>query len=56
MSAKDYRTCAIHSLALSGLPVAATWDSNLMPAMCELGRAIHEEQVTETLITDLVRA
>jgi uncharacterized protein (TIGR02679 family) len=56
MSANDYRTSAIHSLALSGLPVAATWDSNLMPAMRELGRAIHEEQVTETLITDLMRA
>lgn len=56
MSANDYRTFAIHSLALSGLPVAATWDSNLMPAMHELGRAIHEEQVTETLIADLARA
>lgn len=56
MSAKDYRASAIHSLALSGLPVAATWDSDLMPAMRELGRVIHEEQVTETLITDLVRA
>jgi uncharacterized protein (TIGR02679 family) len=56
MSANDYRTSAIHSLALSGLPVAASWDSNLMPAMRELGRAIHEEQVMETLITDLVRA
>jgi uncharacterized protein (TIGR02679 family) len=53
MGVNDYRAAAIHSLALSGLPVAATWDSDLMPAMCELGRAIHEEQVTETLIADL---
>jgi uncharacterized protein (TIGR02679 family) len=56
MSANDYRTAAIHSFALSGFPVAATWDSNLMPAMHELGLAIHEEQVTETLITDLAGA
>jgi len=55
MSANDYRASAIHSFALSGLPVAATWDSDLMPAMRELGRVIHEEQVTETLITDLAR-
>jgi len=54
MSADDYRPAAIHSLALSGLPVAATWDCDLMPAMRELGRAIHEEQVTETLVADLV--
>jgi uncharacterized protein (TIGR02679 family) len=53
MNAPDYRAAAIHSLALSGLPVAATWDSELMPAMQELGRAVHEEQVIEILIGDL---
>lgn len=55
MSADDYRAAAIHSLALSGLPVAASWDSDLMPAMLKLGRAVHEEQVAETLIADLIR-
>jgi uncharacterized protein (TIGR02679 family) len=56
MSADDYRAAAIHSLGLSGLPVAAIWDSELMPVMRELGRAIHEEQVTEMLIADLAPA
>jgi len=56
MSAPDYRSAAVHSLALAGLPVAATWDNELMPAMLQLGRAVHEEQVIEILIGDLARA
>lgn len=56
MCVGDYRTAATRSLALSGLPVQATWDDELMPVMREIGRAVHEEQVIETLMADLTRA
>jgi hypothetical protein len=55
MSVTDYRTAAIGQLALEGPAVAATWDEGLMPVMREVGKAVHEEQVIETLLTDLAR-
>jgi hypothetical protein len=38
---------------LTGSPVAASWDVELMPAMMRAGRAIHEEQVLDELLSDL---
>jgi uncharacterized protein (TIGR02679 family) len=55
MNASDYRAVAIGALELSGAPVVASWDADLMPAMCVLGRAVHEEQVLEDLMADLER-
>jgi hypothetical protein len=43
MNTSDYRLAATGALGLSGPPVAASWDEELMPAMCALGRAVHEE-------------
>ena len=53
MSASHYRLAATGTLGLSGPPVAASWDDELMPAMSALGRAIHEEQVLDELLPDL---
>jgi uncharacterized protein (TIGR02679 family) len=53
MGVEDYRAAATGSLPLSGAPVAATWDLELTAAMRDIGRAVHEEQVSETLLTDL---
>lgn len=39
--------------ALTGQPVAASWDPNLEVAMLEAGRAVHEEQVIDDLLEDL---
>jgi uncharacterized protein (TIGR02679 family) len=39
--------------ALGGTPVAASWDSELMPAMASLGAKIEEELTLNELITDL---
>jgi uncharacterized protein (TIGR02679 family) len=55
MSAADYRAAATGPLELSGPTVAASWDIALMPLMRETGRAVHEEQVTETLLSDLAQ-
>lgn len=40
---------------LTGSPVVAAWDTELMPAMVREGRAIHEEQVLDDLLLDLTR-
>jgi uncharacterized protein (TIGR02679 family) len=53
MNVMDYRPAATGALGLSGPPVAASWDAELMPAMCDVGRAVHEEQVVDDLMTDL---
>ena len=42
--------------SLTGRPVEAVWDPELAPAMRAAGRAVHEEQVIETLLTDLSTA
>ncbi len=55
MTTADYRRAAKGALALSGPPVAARWDDLLMPAMLALGRAVHEEQVLDELMSDLER-
>lgn len=39
--------------ALSGSPVAAIWDADLMPAMTEAGFVIYEEQLLDELLCDL---
>lgn len=52
----DARSYALHrgGRELTGSPVAASWDVELMPAMVRAGRAIHEEQVLDELLSDLV--
>lgn len=40
---------------LKGRPVIASWDIDLMPAMLERDRAIHEEQVMDALLADLAK-
>jgi uncharacterized protein (TIGR02679 family) len=40
---------------LSGAPVATAWDPGLATAMLREGVAVHEERVTEALLTDLLR-
>lgn len=56
MGIADYRAAATGPLALSGTPVIAHWDSDLTPGMLEMGWALHEEQVTDTLLADLTAA
>jgi uncharacterized protein (TIGR02679 family) len=51
-TAADYRRES-GSLSLNGAPVEALWDSELSPAMINIGHAIHEEQLLETLLIDL---
>jgi uncharacterized protein (TIGR02679 family) len=51
-SAADYCR-ASGSLPLTGTPVEASWDPDLRQAMVESGRAIHEEQLLEALLSDL---
>jgi len=53
MGAMDYLGAEVRDFKLSGTPVPATWDSNLLPTMLEAGRAVHEEQVLDHLLTDL---
>jgi uncharacterized protein (TIGR02679 family) len=53
MNASDYTMAATGALELSGTPVVASWDEQLMPAMCRAGRAVHEEQVLDDLLKDL---
>jgi uncharacterized protein (TIGR02679 family) len=53
MRANDYLEAATRFLTLSGTPVAASWDNELMPAMLSNGRVVHEEQVIEAILTDL---
>lgn len=53
MTAADYEQAMPKTLALQGIPVVATWDSNLTSAMQRSGYAVHEEQVIEQLIGDL---
>jgi uncharacterized protein (TIGR02679 family) len=48
----DYRDCS-GGAQLTGLPVNALWDETLAPTMQSTGRAIHEEQVLDSLLTDL---
>ncbi|WP_319042520.1 TIGR02679 family protein [Kribbella solani] len=56
-AAEDYQTMtsAVPSQghALSGAPVAASWDPALKPAMTAAARAIEEEHVLDHLLSDL---
>lgn len=52
-TAADYRELR-GGTELTGRPVAAVWDPELEPAMRAAGRAVHEEQVLDDLLTDLV--
>lgn len=53
--AADYRSAVgSASLRLSGRVVSASWDPGLTPAMETAGVAIHEEQVLDRLVSDLV--
>ncbi len=51
--AADYLAAA-GGVALSGEPVEAPWDADLAPAMRQRGLAVHEEQVLDPLLADLV--
>ena len=51
-SSADYRT-ARGGRPLQGDPVAAVWDPELQAAMLEGGRAVHEEEVLDLLLSDL---
>jgi uncharacterized protein (TIGR02679 family) len=53
LRADDYLEAATRFLTLSGTPVAASWDNELMPAMLSNGRVVHEEQVIEAILIDL---
>ncbi len=55
MGADDYLAARKYFLALAGVPVAASWDSELMPAMHAAGGAVHEEQTVDVLIGDLAK-
>jgi uncharacterized protein (TIGR02679 family) len=51
-SCQDYRQLT-GGINLSGSPVVASWDPELMPAMLARGRGIHEEQALDCLLEDL---
>jgi uncharacterized protein (TIGR02679 family) len=53
-SASDYEMTR-GGRKLTGRPVPARWDSGLSSAMKIDGRAVHEEQVIEDLLSDLSR-
>jgi len=48
----DYRSHR-GMVPLTGAPIAASWDSTLMATMIAEDRAVHEEQVLDTLLQDL---
>jgi uncharacterized protein (TIGR02679 family) len=61
MSATDYEEHAAAARdrgtplqPLSGIPVDATWDAELTPAMCALGLAIQEESALELILADVL--
>lgn len=51
-STADYRAAQGGRL-LHGEPVAAAWDGDLAPTMIAVGRAVHEEEMLELLMSDL---
>lgn len=53
-TAADYQATT-GGAPLRGNPVAARWDPTLAPALARAGRAVHEEQVLDTLLDDLTR-
>jgi uncharacterized protein (TIGR02679 family) len=56
MSASDYQAAVVAhptGAALTGSPVAASWDAELAAQMRHRNRAIHEEAVLATLLADL---
>lgn len=54
MGAEDLAACAhLPGRPLEGRPLEALWDASLRAAMEQRGRALHEEQLIETLLEDL---
>ena len=55
MTARDYRDAlaAGESTPLTGPVAVSPWDPRLAPLMAEHGRAVMEERLIATLITDL---
>lgn len=51
--ADDYRTAASTGASLRGAPVEARWDSELAPAMGDIGVQVEEELVLTELLEDL---
>lgn len=56
MSATDYEAYAADGTRLVGQPIVATWDSQLCDAMQRHRKAVHEELVMESLLSDLAVA
>ena len=53
MSASDYRSAASEGVRLTGEPVNAPWDPELLEAMCAMGHAVYEETLGDQLLADL---
>lgn len=56
MATCDYEAISAKGLLLSGEPVPAEWDQFLAPLMANVGKAVHEEAVLETLCADVSHA
>lgn len=57
MSRDDLMAMAIlPGKPLEGRPLEAHWDSGLREILQQRGRALHEEQLIETLLGDMVLA
>jgi hypothetical protein len=55
MNATDYRAAVQRAtLPLTGRKATPVWDASLRTAMEHFDRAIHEEQLVDQLIQDLV--
>jgi hypothetical protein len=53
MSASDYLSAASEGVRLTGEPVNAPWDPELLEAMRVTGHAVYEETSGDQLVADL---
>ena len=53
MSASDYLSAASEGVRLTGEPVKAPWDPELLEAMRVMGHAVYEETLGDQLLADL---
>ena len=53
MGASDYRSAASEGVRLTGEPVNAPWDPELLEAMRVTGHAVYEETLGDQLLADL---
>jgi uncharacterized protein (TIGR02679 family) len=52
-NASDYAEASESEHALKGFPVPADWDDNLASLMTRVGKCVHEENVLNSLLSDL---